>query len=71
MNTTEIEKLIVSYKVHLKNDRLKDEFYKWLSVSRKLANENPVAYKVCLEGLFTENILLIERNYSFNDKITL
>ena len=29
MNTTEIEKLIVSYKAHLKNDRLKDELYKW------------------------------------------
>jgi len=29
MNTTTIEKLIVSYKAHLKNERLKDELYKW------------------------------------------
>jgi hypothetical protein len=29
MNITEIEKLIVSYKSHLRKDRLKDELYKW------------------------------------------
>lgn len=29
MNTTEIKKLIGSYKALLKNDRLKDELYKW------------------------------------------
>lgn len=34
MNTTEIEKLIVSYKAHLKNDRLKDELYKWKSLAK-------------------------------------
>lgn len=34
MNTTEIEKLIVSYKAHLKNGRLKDELYKWQSLAK-------------------------------------
>ena len=34
MNTTEIEKLIVSYKAHLKNDRLKDELYKWQPLAK-------------------------------------